>query len=132
LIAYGLIKPPKSYKVEKRLLYLYQEMNHQLEKFKPEAFAIEDSFYSKNVKSAIRLGQARAALMLSAAKFDIDIYEYAPRKVKQSICGSGAATKEQVKFMVYNILQLKNGPKELDITDSMAVGLCFINNLRNL
>ena len=107
-------------------------MNHQLEKFKPEAFAIEDSFYSKNVKSAIRLGQARAALMLSAAKFDIDIYEYAPRKVKQSICGSGAATKEQVKFMVYNILQLKNGPKELDITDSMAVGLCFINNLRNL
>ena len=107
-------------------------MNKQLKQFNPQAFAIEDSFYSKNVKSATRLGQARAALMLSAAKYSIDVYEYAPRKVKQSICGSGSATKEQVKFMVYKVLKLKNGPKELDITDSMAVGLCFINNLRYL
>ena len=68
--------------------------------------AIEDSFYSKNVKSAVILGQSRSAMMLAGAKSAMDIYQFAPRKVKQSLCGNGSATKEQVQFMVSNILKL--------------------------
>ena len=67
-------------------------------------------------------------MMLSGAKSDLDIYEFAPRKIKQSLCGNGLATKEQVQFMVTQILNLKEIPKPIDITDAMAVGICFINN----
>jgi crossover junction endodeoxyribonuclease RuvC len=90
--------------------------------------AMEDSFYSKNVKSAVTLGQARSVIMLSGAKSDIDTYEFAPRKIKQSVCGNGSATKEQVQFMVTQILNLEKPPKPIDITDAMAVALCFVNN----
>ena len=101
-------------------------------KFKPSIMAIEDSFYSKNVKSAVTLGQSRSAMMLAGAKSAMDIYQFAPRKVKQSLCGNGSATKEQVQFMVSNILKLENLPKPIDITDAMAVGICFINNFNTI
>ena len=68
--------------------------------------------------------------MLAGAKSKIDIYEFAPRKIKQSICGNGSATKEQVQYMVRQILNLKEIPKPIDITDAMAVGLCFVNNYK--
>tara|TARA_B100001564_G_C20532681_1_gene620515 strand:+ start:344 stop:631 length:288 start_codon:yes stop_codon:yes gene_type:complete len=93
---------------------------------------IEDSFYSKNVKSAFILGQARSSVMLAGAKSDLDIYHFAPRKIKQSVCGTGSATKEQIQFMVMQILKLNAPPKPIDITDSMAVGICFINNFHTL
>jgi crossover junction endodeoxyribonuclease RuvC len=109
-------------------MHLHDEVLSIISKFNPEIMAMEDSFYSKNVKSAVTLGQARAVMMLSGAKSDLDIYEFAPRKIKQSLCGNGSATKEQVQFMVTQILNLKEIPKPIDITDAMAVGLCFINN----
>ena len=128
LVAYGVIRPSKKDRLEKRLLHLYDEVSSIISKFHPTIMAMEDSFYSKNVKSAVTLGQARSAIMLSGAKSDIDIYEFAPRKVKQSVCGNGSATKEQVQFMVTQILNLDKPPKPIDITDAMAVGLCFVNN----
>ena len=94
--------------------------------------AIEDSFYSKNVKSAVTLGQSRSAMMLAGAKSAMDVYQFAPRKVKQSLCGNGSATKKQVQFMVSNILKLEKLPKPIDITDAMAVGICFINNFNTI
>ena len=93
---------------------------------------MEDAFYSKNVKSAMILGQARGSIILSAAQADIPVCEFAPRKVKMSVCGNGAASKEQVAYMVTKILKLKEPPKPLDISDSMAVGLCYINQARFL
>ena len=128
LVAYGAIRPQKNDRLEKRLMHLHDEVLSIISKFNPEIMAMEDSFYSKNVKSAVTLGQARAVMMLSGAKSDLDIYEFAPRKIKQSLCGNGSATKEQVQFMVTQILNLKEIPKPIDITDAMAVGLCFINN----
>ena len=127
-MAYGAIRPQKKDRLEKRLMHLHDEVLSIISKFNPEIMAMEDSFYSKNVKSAVTLGQARAVMMLSGAKSDLDIYEFAPRKIKQSLCGNGSATKEQVQFMVTQILNLKEIPKPIDITDAMAVGLCFINN----
>ena len=128
LIAYGLIKPPKKHRIEKRLLHLHDEIMKMINKFNPTIMVIEDSFYSKNVKSAVTLGQSRSAMMLAGAKLKIDIYQFAPRKVKQSLCGNGSATKKQVQFMVSNILKLEKLPNPIDITDAMAVGICFINN----
>ena len=132
LIAYGAIRPPKKQGLEKRLFYLFNEMNQLNDKFDPDILAIEDSFYSKNVKSAMILGQARGTILLSAARAVIKVAEFAPRKVKQSVCGNGSATKEQVQFMVSQILKLKNPPNPIDISDAMAVGLCFINQNRFL
>jgi len=132
LIAYGAIRPPKKQGLEKRLFYLFKEMNQLNDKFDPDILAVEDSFYSKNVKSAMILGQARGTILLSAARASIKVAEFAPRKVKQSVCGNGSATKEQVQFMVIQILKLKDPPNPIDISDAMAVGLCFINQNRFL
>ena len=87
-MAYGAIKPPKQDRLERRLLYLYDEVLSVISKFYPSIMVIEDSFYSKNVKSAVILGQARSSIMLAGAKSKIDIYEFAPRKIKQSMCGN--------------------------------------------
>ena len=132
LIAYGAIKPKKKDRLEKRLLHLHDEIFSVIKKFDPSIMAIEDSFYSKNVKSTVILGQSRAVMMLAGAKLDLDIFQFAPRKVKQSLCGNGSASKEQVQFMVSNILKLESIPKPIDITDAMAVGICFVNNYNTI
>ena len=130
LSAYGTIKPKPKDSLPKRLNYLFEEMNKILDQFSPDVMAIEDAFYSKNVKSAMTLGQARGALILAAAQADIPVHEFAPRKVKMSVCGNGAASKEQVSYMVTQILKLKETPKPLDVSDAMAVGLCYINQAK--
>ncbi|MBT5721409.1 MAG: crossover junction endodeoxyribonuclease RuvC [Candidatus Marinimicrobia bacterium] len=130
LSAYGTIKPKPKDSLPKRLNYLFEEMNKILDQFSPDVMAIEDAFYSKNVKSAMTLGQARGSLILAAAQADISVYEFAPRKVKMSVCGNGAASKEQVSYMVTQILKLKELPKSMDVSDAMAVGLCYINQAK--
>jgi len=130
LSAYGTIKPKPKDSLPKRLNYLFEEMNKILDQFSPDVMAIEDAFYSKNVKSAMILGQARGSLILAAAQADISVHEFAPRKVKMSVCGNGAASKEQVSYMVTQILKLKEPPKPLDVSDAMAVGLCYINQAK--
>jgi len=130
LSAYGTIKPKPKDSLPKRLNYLFEEMNKILDQFSPDVMAREDAFYSKNVKSAMTLGQARGSLILAAAQADIPVQEFAPRKVKMSVCGNGAASKEQVSYMVTQILKLKEPPKPLDVSDAMAVGLCYINQAK--
>ena len=130
LSVYGTIKPKPKDSLPKRLNYLFEEMNKILDQFSPDVMAIEDAFYSKNVKSVMTLGQARGSLILAAAQADISVHEFAPRKVKMSVCGNGAASKEQVSYMVTQILKLKEPPKPLDVSDAMAVGLCYINQAK--
>ena len=130
LSAYGTVKPKPKDSLPKRLNYLFEEMNKILDQFSPDVMAIEDAFYSKNVKSAMTLGQARGSLILAAAQADIPVHEFAPRKVKMSVCGNGAASKEQVSYMVTQILKLKEPPKPMDVSDAMAVGLCYINQAK--
>ena len=130
LSAYGTIKPKSNESIPERLNYLFEEVNKLLGQFSPDVLAVEDSFYSNNVKSAMILGQARASILLPAVQADIPIHQFAPRKVKMSVCGNGAASKEQVSYMVSKILKLKVKPKPLDISDAIAVGLCYINQIR--
>ena len=130
LIAYGTINPKKSDNLPKRLNYLFKEINAILDKFSPDIFSIEDMFYSKNVKTAMILGQARGAIIIAGAQANIPIFEYAPRKVKMSVCGNGGASKEQVQYMVMKILNLKEAPSTLDVTDAIAVAICCLNQAR--
>ena len=132
LLAYGLIKPPIRETLPRRLNFLFEETIKILDKFNPEALAIEDLFFSKNFKSAMALGQARGALILAAAQANLPVSEYAPRKVKMSVCGNGAASKEQVGYMVSKTLKLKSLPKPHDISDAIAVGICFFNQAKFL
>ena len=132
VVAYGLITPPAKESVPNRLEYLNSHMNDLIDKFKPMSMAIEDSFYSQNVKSAILLGQARGVLLLSASSKGIPSMVYAPRKVKQSVTGSGSSSKKQVKYMVEKILKIDKNISSLDITDALAIGLCHINQNKYL
>ncbi|MFQ6612814.1 MAG: crossover junction endodeoxyribonuclease RuvC [Fidelibacterota bacterium] len=127
LVAFGTVKPPTKLPLADRLEYLNSHMVELLDKFNPGTMAIEDTFYSRNVKSAMLLGQARGVLLLAAASRGIPCVEYAPRKVKQSVVGNGAADKTQVQYMVRNILRMEKRPITLDISDALAVALCHIN-----
>jgi crossover junction endodeoxyribonuclease RuvC len=130
LKAYGTIKTNNKDSFPHRLKYLHEEIKSIMLKYKPDVLAIEDAFFSKNVKSAMTLGHARGIIILTAAISNMNVYEYAPRKVKSSVCGNGAASKEQVSYMVSKILKLDKELKPYDITDAIAVGLCFINQER--
>ena len=132
VVAYGLINPPTKESIPNRLEYLNSHMNDLIDKFSPMSMAIEDSFYSQNVKSAILLGQARGVLLLSAASKGIPSMVYAPRKIKQSVTGSGSSSKKQVKYMVEKILNIEKSISSLDITDALAIGLCHINQNKYL
>lgn len=127
LKAYGVIRSSNKDSLPKRLKYLHEEALTIIQKFKPDVLAIEDAFFSKNVKSAMTLGHARGTIILTAAINDMAVHEFAPRKVKSSVCGNGAASKEQVSYMVSKILKLDQKLKPYDISDAIAVGLCFIN-----
>ena len=131
-VAFGTIKPPVKESLPNRLEYLNSHMTELLEKFEPNAFAIEDTFFSQNVKSALLLGQARGVLLLAAASKGIPSMDYAPRKVKQSVVGNGAADKTQVQYMVQQILKMDDPPKPLDVSDALAIGLCHINQNKYL
>lgn len=124
---YGVIRPPKNKPLQERLKYLHDETMKLLSEFKPDVIAVEDTFYHKNFKSAMMLGQARGVIILAAARNDLPCAEFAPKKVKQSVVGNGNASKEQVQYMVQNILKLKDIPTPFDSSDALAVGICYIN-----
>ena len=132
VVAYGTIKPPAKESLPNRLEYLNSHMTELIERFEPHAMAIEDTFFSQNVKSALLLGQARGVLLLAAASRGIPSVDYAPRKVKQSVVGNGAADKKQVQYMVQQILKMDKPPKSLDVSDALAIGLCYINQNKYL
>ena len=130
LIDYGIIKPSPKDNLANRLLTIFNDVCKIITDFKPQVFAIEDIFYGKNVKSAMRLGQARGASMVAAASKQIPIYEYSARKVKQSLTGNGNAHKTQVQFMVKATLKMDHIPEPIDASDALAVAICHEHQYR--
>ena len=112
--------------VSSRLKIIYQGVCELIEQYQPTEMSIEQVFVNKNVQSALKLGQARGVAMLAAAMHDLPVYEYAPRKIKQAVVGSGAADKLQVQHMVKQLLQLPKVP-QADAADALAVAMCHIN-----
>jgi crossover junction endodeoxyribonuclease RuvC len=107
-----------------RLREIYTKLCNVIAKYHPDEFAIETAFYGKNAQSALKIGQARGVSMLAAVNSEIPTAEYSPREVKKAVVGNGAASKEQVKFMVKSILRIRETTKLLDATDALAVALC--------
>ena len=92
--------------------------------YHPDELAIEAPFFGKNVQSMLKLGRAQGVAIAAAVSRDIPIFEYAPRKIKMAITGQGAASKEQVAYILSKTLSFKEIPKDLDATDGLAVALC--------
>tara|TARA_Y100000389_G_scaffold45645_2_gene40471 strand:- start:4990 stop:5463 length:474 start_codon:yes stop_codon:yes gene_type:complete len=128
LIESGLVRPKKGKILSARLFTIFSETSKLIENFCPNLVVVENVFYGKNVQSAIKLGQAKASIMLAAEKNNIDLIDYSPREIKQSIVGNGSASKEQVAFMVKKIFKIKDEAiKSMDISDAIAVAWCGAN-----
>ncbi len=108
----------------RRLRVIYESLVTIIADHEPDVTAIEDVFNARNARSSLILGQARGAAMLAAALRDITVAEYAPREVKMAVTGNGAATKEQVRFMVQRLLGLAKPPASTDASDALGVALC--------
>ena len=130
VVDFGIIKTNSKDSLSKRLKTIYIDVKEIIESYKPSIMSIEEVFYGKNVKSALLLGQARGAAMLSVASNKITIFEYSAKKIKQSVTGNGNADKNQVKFMVGSILNIKNLDIPLDASDALAIALCHNQQLK--
>ena len=130
LVDFGVITTSADQPLEKRLKVIYLDLNTVIKKYQPKVMSVEGSFFGKNVKSMMMLGHARGMALLSAAKIGIPVYEYSPRKIKQSVTGNGNATKEQVKFMIKIILSLQNKNIPDDASDALAIALCHMKQFR--
>ncbi len=124
LIDYGVVQPSKSDQLSVRLKVICNDVLSIIKEFKPNVCVVEEVFYSKNFKSSLLLGQARAAVLIASAMQGVDIAEYSARKIKQSITGNGNSSKEQIQFMVKNILEMNEVPKPVDASDALAIAIC--------
>ncbi len=123
-IGFGVVDMRKINGHFNKLKHIYERTSQLIEGFKPDELAIEAPFQGKNVQSMLKLGRAQGAAISAALSRTIPIFEYAPRKIKLAITGSGAASKEQVAGMLQKLLKLEELPKELDATDGLAAALC--------
>ena len=126
VLDYGIISPDTKSNLSNRLQTIYNDIIEIIDRFKPNTVAIEEVFYGKNVKSALLLGHARGVAMVSASKYNIPVFEYSAKKVKQAITGNGNAHKEQVKFMIMKDLNLKNFNAPIDASDALAIAICHL------
>jgi crossover junction endodeoxyribonuclease RuvC len=130
--AMGAIRLAKSGTTAERLEQVYRELSTELERWKPDAVAIEEVFYSVNAKSALKLGQVRGVALLAAATQKLAVAEYAPLTIKSSVVGYGLAKKEQVQFMVARLLELDETPEPPDAADALAIAICHIHTAQTL
>jgi len=131
-LAMGGIRLAKVKALPARLDQVFQELTAEMEKWRPDVVAIEEVFYSVNVKSALKLGQVRGVALLTAARQGIPVAEYAPLKIKSSVVGYGLAKKEQVQYMVARLLRLEKVPEPADAADALAIAICHIHTAQTL
>lgn len=124
MINFGVIQLQKITNHPDKLKRIYDRMDGLIKEFKPDEMAIEAPFFGKNVQSMLKLGRAQGVAIASALANNVPFEEYAPRRIKQSITGSGAASKEQVALMLQKIFKFEEMPKYLDATDGLGVALC--------
>ena len=124
LVQYGVIKLSKYTTHELKLKKIFERMTQVIDEYLPDEMAIEDPFYGKNAQSMLKLGRAQGVAMAAALSRDIPIVEYSPKKVKQSVTGNGNASKEQVAYMLENILKTELSREFMDATDGIAIAIC--------
>ena len=126
LIECGIIRTRPRDSLANRLQEIHAGIVELIQRHHPDALAIEDVFYARNVRTTIVLGHARGVILLAGANAQILIAEYPPAEIKKAVVGTGSATKEQVQFMVMRLLRLKSAPQPSDASDGVAAALAHI------
>lgn len=124
LVECGVIRTTPRDPLPQRLLEVHEGIEEIIARHRPDTVAVEDVFYAKNVRTTIVLGHARGVILLAAQRAALTIVEFPPAEIKKAITGTGAATKEQVQFMVARLLRLKSAPQPADAADGVAAALC--------
>ncbi len=128
LVGFGTLKSNARQQFSKRLLNIYNGVAEIMAEHSPDVLAVEDTFYAVNVGVALKLGQVRGLMLLLAEQRGMDIAEYAPRLVKQTVVGYGNAEKRQVQEMVKILLKLSAVPTPHDAADALAVAICHFHH----
>ncbi|MBM3452538.1 MAG: crossover junction endodeoxyribonuclease RuvC [Bacteroidetes bacterium] len=124
MLSFGIVQLSKLTNQPDKLKRILDRLNGLIAEYKPDEMAIEAPFFGKNVQSMLKLGRAQGVAIASSLNHNIPFEEYSPRRIKQSITGSGNASKEQVAAMLQKLLSFEEMPKFLDATDGLAVAVC--------
>lgn len=125
LVSCGVIRTKAGVELHQRLLEVHQDVTALIAKFSPEAAAVEQIFFNKNVQTAIAVAQTRGVILLACAQAGLPIAHYTPQAIKMSVIGYGKSTKHQVQQMVTRILKLPSPPRPDDAADAVAAALCY-------
>ena len=128
LVDFGTVKSNKKQQFSRRLLNVYGAVAEIMAQHSPDVLSVEDTFYAVNAQVALKLGQVRGTMLLLAEQRGIEIAEYAPRLVKQTIVGYGNAEKHHVQEMVKVLLKMKSIPTPHDAADALAVAICHFHH----
>jgi len=128
-VAHGVVKADGRAPLHQRLHQLHDALEDVLATFQPDVVAVEGVFTHKNARSALVLGHARGVALLLAARSGLDVFEYAPARVKKAVGASGAGGKDSVARMVRRLLELEPTPERADATDALAVALCHLGQV---
>ncbi len=129
-IGYGTIVLDSSLDLPTRLMVVYQELEAICERHRPQAMAIEDLFYNKNVRTAMAVGHVRGVIILLGAHQGLDVNAYTPLQIKQAVTGYGRAEKGQLQRMLKLILKLSEEPQPDHAADALAAAFCHMNHTR--
>lgn len=130
LLDYGCITTPQNLPLPARLNQISNDLEEIVRHWKPKTIAIEELFFSKNVKTAMQVAHARGAIMQKLSAEGYEICEYKPQQIKEAVCGYGRAEKIQVQKMVQLLLKMDHLPKPDDAADALGVAICHANHLK--
>jgi crossover junction endodeoxyribonuclease RuvC len=130
IVTYGHFHTNTKGSLAERLHQIYLGLENIISEHNPDIMVVENIFYSENVKTAIIMGHARGAILIAGRNNDCKIAEYSPREVKQSVVGYGGAAKEQVRYMVKQLLKTQENIQPDDASDALAVALCHWQKLK--
>ncbi|MBE3574115.1 MAG: crossover junction endodeoxyribonuclease RuvC [Firmicutes bacterium] len=123
-VDHGAVYTSSEQPLPQRVLSLFEQISSIMDRWRPDAVAVEEVFFNRNVRSALAVGQARGTLLLAAAQRNIPVFSYTPLEVKMALTGQGRAPKEQVGFMVRALLRLPEIPRPDDAADALALAVC--------
>ena len=128
LVGFGTVKASPRERFPARLLKISDGVERLIERYAPDVCAVEESFFAANAQTALKLGQVRGVVLVAAARARVEIAEYAPRLLKQTVVGYGAAEKHQVQEMVRVLLRLRTPPAPHDAADALAIAICHLHH----
>jgi crossover junction endodeoxyribonuclease RuvC len=127
LVICGSLSAPSTATFPEKLLVIHKGLRALFERHRPECVAVEDIFYARNVRSALKLGHARGIVLLAASEAGLPVAEYSPAEVKRAVVGYGRAEKPQVQAMIKLLLGLDTTPSPHDVADALAIALCHLH-----